>query len=151
MVSTLSKPSRHRTRRGGGVRSGGLPRLRRRQLLQFRRVFSGFQFRIQPGDHTDDPPFIEMEYIEGTNLSALVKQRGPLDVWQAREYIRMAALGLQQAHEKGLVHRDIKPSNLMVTAMGSVIKILDFGLARLLRGAGDAATSARQGVQPTYV
>ena len=108
-------------------------------------------FGIHPGDHTDDPPFIEMEYIEGTNLSALVKQRGPLDVWQAREYIRMAALGLQQAHEKGLVHRDIKPSNLMVTAMGSVIKILDFGLARLLRGAGDAATSARQGVQPTYV
>jgi serine/threonine protein kinase len=94
-------------------------------------------FGIHPGDHAGDPPFIEMEFIEGTNLSVLVKERGPLDIWQAREYIRMAALGLQHAHERGLIHRDIKPQNLMLTAAGSVVKILDFGLARLLRRPAD--------------
>src|SRR5262249_31312974 len=44
--------------------------------------------------------------------------------------IRQAALGLQHAHEKGLVHRDIKPANLLVQREGGTVKILDFGLAR---------------------
>ncbi len=101
-------------------------------------------FGIHPGDHDGDAPFIEMEYIDGTNLDALVRERGPLDVWQAREYVRMAALGLQHAYEKGLVHRDIKPSNLMLTATGSVVKVLDFGLARLLRRPGDVRGPAPQ-------
>jgi serine/threonine protein kinase len=47
-----------------------------------------------------------------------VKERGPLPVAEACEFIRQAAIGLQHAHEHGLVHRDIKPSNLMLTASG---------------------------------
>jgi eukaryotic-like serine/threonine-protein kinase len=57
-----------------------------------------------------------MEYVEGTDLSRLVKESGPLSVPQACEYVRQAALGLQHAHERGLVHRDIKPSNLIVVS-----------------------------------
>jgi serine/threonine protein kinase len=72
-----------------------------------------------------------MEYVEGTDLGRLVQQRGPLPVPQACEYIRQAALGLQHAHERGLVHRDIKPSNLLLTAKNAVVKILDLGIARL--------------------
>ncbi len=96
--------------------------------------------------------FIAMEYVEGVDLSRLVKVSGPLPVEQACDFIAQAALGLQHAHERGLVHRDVKPANLLVTrpagkapaAMpldppssasgvlrGPVVKILDLGLARL--------------------
>ena len=71
--------------------------------------------------------FIVMEYIDGTDLHARVKQDGPLPVREAADFIRQAALGLHHAHEEGLVHRDIKPANLMVDKRGHV-KILDLGL-----------------------
>ena len=73
-----------------------------------------------------------MEYIEGAiDLSKLVKKNGPLPVPQACEYIRQAALGLQHAHERGMVHRDIKPANLLLSDGGKTVKVLDMGLARL--------------------
>jgi serine/threonine protein kinase len=78
--------------------------------------------------------FLAMEYVDGIDLARLVQQSGPLPIPQACEFIRQAAVGLQHAHEKGLVHRDIKPGNLMVARPNPdeppVIKILDFGLAR---------------------
>src|SRR5205807_4671796 len=77
--------------------------------------------------------FLAMELVDGIDLARLVQQSGPLPVPQACEYIRQAALGLQHAHERGLVHRDIKPGNLFVTRSPSgapLVKILDFGLAR---------------------
>jgi serine/threonine protein kinase len=78
-----------------------------------------------------DTHFLVMEFVEGTTLSSLVEQQGPLPVAQACDYIRQAAVGLQRAFEHGMIHRDIKPHNLMRTPLG-VVKILDFGLARLL-------------------
>jgi serine/threonine protein kinase len=79
--------------------------------------------------------YFAMEYVRGIDLHRLVEQSGPLPVGQTCEYMRQAALGLQHAHENGLIHRDIKPSNLIVTepvgAPGSVLKILDLGLARM--------------------
>jgi serine/threonine protein kinase len=71
-----------------------------------------------------------MEYVEGTDLAKWVRKSGPLPVTEAVECGRQAALGLQHAHEKGLVHRDVKPSNLLWTPDGKV-KLLDLGLARL--------------------
>jgi formylglycine-generating enzyme required for sulfatase activity/serine/threonine protein kinase len=73
-----------------------------------------------------------MEYIEGADLSQLVKTRGLLPVAHACSFASQAALGLQHAHERGMVHRDIKPGNLMLTRQGQrgIIKILDFGLAK---------------------
>jgi serine/threonine protein kinase len=82
--------------------------------------------------------FLVMEYAEGTDLHRLIQKGGPLPVAQACAYIRQAALGLQHASERGLVHRDIKPSNLQVTAQGTVVKILDMGLARLQASDGSA-------------
>jgi serine/threonine-protein kinase len=72
--------------------------------------------------------FIVMEYVEGIDLHAKVKDEGPLDIRDAVDYIRQAALGLHHAHEEGLVHRDIKPANLILDKRGTV-KILDLGLA----------------------
>ena len=57
----------------------------------------------QAGDRT----FLVMEYVDGPNLSQLVKEQGPLPVEQACEYIRQAAIGLDYAHELGLIHRDV--------------------------------------------
>jgi formylglycine-generating enzyme required for sulfatase activity len=76
--------------------------------------------------------FLVMEYVEGSDLSALVKEQGTLSVRDACKVIRQAAMGLQHAHEHGLVHRDIKPSNIFVTKAGQV-KLLDLGLARISR------------------
>jgi eukaryotic-like serine/threonine-protein kinase len=62
-----------------------------------------------------DTYFMAMEYLNGIDLARLVHTQGPLPVGQACDFIRQAALGLQHAHEHGMVHRDIKPSNLMAT------------------------------------
>ena len=83
--------------------------------------------------------FFTMEYIEGRDLARLVREEGPLDAARACDYIRQAALGLQHAHEQGMVHRDIKPHNLLLSSKG-VIKVLDMGLARLA-SAAEAATA----------
>jgi serine/threonine protein kinase len=76
-----------------------------------------------------------MEYVQGLDLSKLVKINGPLPVLHACYFAHQAALGLQHAHERGTVHRDIKPQNLMLTHVGKlrVVKILDFGLAKATR------------------
>jgi serine/threonine protein kinase len=76
---------------------------------------------------------LAMEHVEGLDLAQMVHARGPLPVAQACNYVYQAALGLQHAHEHGMVHRDIKPSNLMLTRQGNraLIKVLDFGLAKV--------------------
>jgi eukaryotic-like serine/threonine-protein kinase len=88
--------------------------------------------------------FLVMEYVDGPNLSQLVKEQGPLPVEQACEYARQAAVGLDYAHHLGLIHRDVKPSNLLVqqTTSGPQVKILDFGLALVTAGEGGGADAA---------
>ncbi len=106
--------------------------------------------RLFDADQIGDRHFLAMEYVEGADLAAMVKQNGPLSVGMACSFIRQAATGLQHAHEVGMVHRDIKPSNLFVTSSGrvgkqesgGVVKILDMGLARLGCLEGDESISA---------
>jgi serine/threonine protein kinase len=76
-----------------------------------------------------------MEYVEGLDLAKLVKTKGPLPVLHSCNFAYQAALGLQHAHEQGMVHRDIKPGNLMLSRKGNkaVVKVLDFGLAKATR------------------
>ncbi|HYT91517.1 MAG TPA: protein kinase [Gemmataceae bacterium] len=92
-------------------------------------------------ENAGETHFLVMEYIEGVSLARLVKERGPLPVAEACEYVRQAALGLQHAHERGMVHRDVKPENLIRCADGTV-KVLDFGLAALTAERGDGLTEA---------
>lgn len=91
-------------------------------------------------DQANNAHFLVMEYVEGSDLSALVKKHGALNGTTALNYILQAARGLEFAHKKGVVHRDIKPANLLVDSEGTV-KILDMGLARIAT-AGDAQTQA---------
>ena len=75
-----------------------------------------------------DYHFLAMEFIEGITLSQLIRQDGPMEVANACEVIRQAALGLQAIHEHGMIHRDVKPSNLMLTQQG-IVKLFDLGVA----------------------
>ena len=106
--------------------------------------------------HAGDRIVLAMEYIEGSDLGKLVHDRGPLQVADACNFIHQAALGLQHAHERGMVHRDIKPTNLMLARTGNraVIKILDFGLARVTQEVPTDGALTRQGQMlgtPDYI
>ncbi len=86
--------------------------------------------RAIDADEAGGMHFLVMEFVDGINLSKLVKTRGVRSPAKALDAIIQAAQGLAVAHNEGIVHRDIKPSNLMIDASG-VVKILDLGLARL--------------------
>jgi serine/threonine-protein kinase len=95
-------------------------------------------------DHIEGAYYIAMELVEGIDLSRLVRQTGPLPVWQACDFIRQAALGLQHAFEQGLVHRDIKPANLLVASVvrgpSSVVKGKSAGTLPLTTDDGPRTT-----------
>lgn len=82
-----------------------------------------------------------MEYVPGLDLARMVKIKGPLPVAHACRFAHQAALGLQHAHEAGLIHRDVKPSNLILSHDGdrATVKVLDFGLTK---GAGEKVDGA---------
>lgn len=79
--------------------------------------------------------FLVMEFLPGRDLDAIMRDQSPLPVSWSCEVIRQTALGLQHAHEQGLVHRDIKPHNILVTPEPDFLtphaRILDFGLAHI--------------------
>ncbi len=83
--------------------------------------------------------FLVMDYVDGTNLQDVVTRFGALSVERACHYIRQAALGLQAAHDAGLVHRDIKPANIVLERTGTV-RLLDLGLARFYHDNVDPLT-----------
>lgn len=91
--------------------------------------------------------FLVMEFVEGLGLDKVLRQHGTLAPSIAADFVHQAAVGLEHAHEKGLVHRDLKPANLLVggafpqraskptgsKSPPAVVKILDLGLARFLQ------------------
>jgi serine/threonine protein kinase len=87
-------------------------------------------------EQAGDIHFLVMEFVDGMSLAQIVATKGPLEIASACNFARQAAKGLQHAHEAGMVHRDIKPHNLMLTRKGQV-KILDFGLARMVSESSD--------------
>ena len=74
--------------------------------------------------------YIVLEYLPGGDLSALTKNH-PLTIERAMHYLEQVCSGLAHAHACGVIHRDIKPQNLLLTANREVVKIADFGVARL--------------------
>ncbi|MEM8912145.1 MAG: protein kinase [Planctomycetota bacterium] len=73
--------------------------------------------------------FLSMEYIEGEDLSSLLKRLGPLPTAKATELAGQLCQGLAAAHDAGVLHRDLKPANIMIDQRGRA-RITDFGLAK---------------------
>ena len=92
--------------------------------------------------HTDDGTFYYvMEYLRGMNLDEVVAEDGPLPAGRVIHVFRQVCAGLAEAHALGLVHRDLKPANVFLAVLGGetdVVKVLDFGLVKPIRGPGAA-------------
>src|SRR5438477_4652775 len=84
--------------------------------------------------------FIVMQYIEGETLDNRMKRK-PLELPESLSIATQIADALAEAHAHGIIHRDIKPSNIMITPRGKV-KVLDFGLAKVMSGDGFVDTEA---------
>jgi serine/threonine protein kinase len=93
------------------------------------------------------PNYLVMEFIEGSTLWAEIK-KGPLAPETAARYGAQVAGALAEAHSLGIVHRDLKPGNIMLTRHG--VKVLDFGLAKMLSVSGITQTDAVMGT-PAYM
>ncbi|MFS8067182.1 MAG: serine/threonine-protein kinase [Byssovorax sp.] len=90
---------------------------------------------IDAGEAENGVPFLVMEYLEGSDLSHLVDQRGALAVKDAVEYLLQACEAIAEAHAAGIIHRDLKPANLFLTRApdgSDSIKVLDFGISKLI-------------------
>jgi serine/threonine-protein kinase len=81
-------------------------------------------------------PYLVMELLEGQTLGSALME-GPLPVARALHIATQIARGLQAVHDRGIVHRDLKPENIFLISQGGdldVVKILDFGIAKILSG-----------------
>jgi serine/threonine protein kinase len=111
---------------------------------------------VQPGEErlvvADAPfaagtPFIAMELIEGKALDAVLRERGRFAPGDLLDIAVPIAEALAAAHAKGIVHRDIKPENVFLTREG-VVKVLDFGIARLRELSTDSSATRLPSIPP---
>ncbi|CAN5771148.1 hypothetical protein BH09MYX1_BH09MYX1_44180 [soil metagenome] len=99
------------------------------------------------GTLDDGSPYMVMEYLDGSDLSAVIAERGALPVADAVDYLLQGMEAIAEAHSLGIIHRDIKPSNLFLTRSSdgrALVKVLDFGISKVdSRGAMTEAALTR--------
>jgi serine/threonine-protein kinase len=94
------------------------------------------------GAMPDGAPFLAMEYVEGAPLSELLEKEPILETGRVLAIARQITSALADAHAEGIVHRDLKPANILIAPrrrMPDFVKLLDFGIAKVLRGEEDLA------------
>jgi serine/threonine-protein kinase len=101
-----------------------------REVRTARKVSHPNVCRVFDIGETGGQNFLSMEYIDGEDLSSLLRRIGRLPEDKATEIARQLCAGLAAAHEEGVLHRDLKPANIMIDGRGRA-RITDFGLAGL--------------------
>ena len=101
----------------------------RQEVRAAREVVSPNVCRIFDLIEVDGSELVSMEYVDGTTLLDVLRERGPLELKEAQDIASQFLAGLEAIHRAGLVHRDVKPENIMITRAGRVV-VMDFGLAR---------------------
>jgi len=106
--------------------------------------------RVLDYDEQPDLLAIVMELIKGQDLNALIRTNGPLDPEKTTYIFSQILDAFQYAHNLGIIHRDIKPSNIFITHENQV-KILDFGIAKMIGSSDDFTQTGAQIGTPVYM
>ncbi len=101
----------------------------------------------------DHLPYMVMEYLDGHDLQTELEQRQVFPVLEAIDYVLQACAGMAEAHDIGIVHRDLKPSNLFLCDDGDrrIVKILDFGISKILDEASKLTSTELTVGTPLYM
>ncbi|HYK82164.1 MAG TPA: protein kinase [Gemmatimonadales bacterium] len=127
----LQEPVAIKTLRPGALAADGVALERFKQEIRLaRRIAHRNVVRTYDLGEVDGRYYLTMEYVEGTSLKQLIGARGRLPVAVTLTIGKQVCRALEVAHEQGVIHRDIKPQNILVAA-GGVLKVMDFGIARL--------------------
>jgi serine/threonine-protein kinase len=106
-------------------------------------------------NHAEDgAPYMVLELLEGEDLSRRIAARGRLPLSQTTALLDEVAQALEAAHAAGIVHRDLKPANLFLTRFGprdDFVKVLDFGISKVLHGQGGATRTGAVFGTPNYM
>jgi eukaryotic-like serine/threonine-protein kinase len=122
----------------------------KQELILARKITQKNVIRIFDLGEAEGVKFITMEFIEGKDLTSLIKEKGRLSFEECADVIFQTCTALDAAHAEGVVHRDLKPQNIMVEKSGRII-VMDFGIARTMeQGAGMTHTGALIGT-PDYM
>ncbi len=138
-----------------GLTGGALERFRM-EARAAGRIRSDHVVRITDADvapELEKAPFLVMELLEGADLEAVTKETPPSPA-DVVEWLRQVARGLAKAHALGVIHRDLKPENLFLTQRDDgtpLVKILDFGVAKLIEEEGGQTRSGQLVGTPLYM
>ncbi len=127
-------------------RPGAVDRFRN-EVRMARQITHANVCRVHDMGEAELQLFLTMEYVDGEDVSSLLRRIGRLPADKAAEIARQLCAGLAAAHEKGVLHRDLKPSNVMIDGRGQV-RITDFGLASV---AGTVSAAEIRSGTPAYM
>jgi serine/threonine protein kinase/tetratricopeptide (TPR) repeat protein len=122
----------------------------KRELLLARQVTHKNVVRIHDLGEIRGIKYITMSYVNGTDLSTVIRKEGRLPVPKVLRVMRAVVSGLVAAHGAGVVHRDLKPANIMIDAEGEAL-IMDFGIARSTGGPAEVAVPRPKGAPGAHL
>jgi HAMP domain-containing protein/predicted Ser/Thr protein kinase len=103
----------------------------KQEIKLARRITHRNVLRTHDFGEAEGTPYISMEYLEGVTLKELIRGKGALPLPVGLRIAKQMCLGLEAAHQQGVVHRDIKPQNMLIIPETGDLKIMDFGIARV--------------------
>src|SRR5689334_7794595 len=130
------------------VRSSGLERFRREGSILARLTHPGIARLLDAGVSPSGQPYLVLEHVDGIRIDEWLAARQSSVAERVRLFIQVLDV-LGHAHASLVIHRDLKPSNILVTADGRV-KLLDFGIAKLIGDARVGESETLDGNTPTF-